>query len=246
MPLISVRRHPARVTVVLILLAVAFGVLFVTARGGSPQPSAVAGSALSMRWTSDQGDLEIVAVGYRKRETAQVRVGSAAWRDVRADDNGTVQLTVPVDGAAAGTTVVVDGRAAAGAARSLIGGVPPVVAARGPADLVPWLVAGVLVLIALGAAFSRRRPVTDLDRAPEGGIALAGTRPGRAGVAADGTVVGNPAAQLDRACRDGGGTRGPRHAGRGPELPRERHPGAHRRAAGRPADTRPAGVTAAL
>ncbi|RZU54378.1 hypothetical protein EV385_6329 [Krasilnikovia cinnamomea] len=246
MALISVRRHPARVAVVLALLALAVGVLFLTARGASSQPSAAAGSALSLRWTGQQDDLEIVAVGYRKREIAQVRVGSAAWRDVRADDNGTVRLTVPVDGAAAGTTVVVDGRAVAGGSRSLVSGVPPVVAARGPADLVPWLVAGVLVLIAAAAAFSHRRPAGGAQ--PDG--------PNHAGLPyglnhaglPDGLNHGGLPGEPGRACRAGSGTRGPRHAAPALELPGRWHPGAHRRpvGGGSPADTRPTGVMTTL
>ncbi|GAB1640537.1 hypothetical protein KRMM14A1259_09600 [Krasilnikovia sp. MM14-A1259] len=139
---------------VLVLLALAGGVLL-TAQRAPQQPPVAAVTGLSMRWTGEQ-NLQVVAVGYRRREIAEVRVGSSPWRQVRADDNGAVTLTVPVDRAAAGTTVVVSGRAAAGGSRSLAGGVPPAVAARGPVDLVPWVVSGVLVLIALGAAFAHR------------------------------------------------------------------------------------------
>ncbi|WP_412746748.1 hypothetical protein [Krasilnikovia sp. MM14-A1004] len=192
MALINARRHPVRLAVVLALLAVAATVLFVAVRGGSAQAPASSGAALSLRWAAEPGELEIVAVGYRPREFAQVRVGSAAWRRVRADGTGTVRLSVPVDGASAGTTVVVDGRAVAGGSRSLAGGVPPVVAARGPADAVPWVVSVVLVLIALGAAFSGRRPAGAGTRGEAGNPAAGLALPRRAHPGAHRRGVGGP------------------------------------------------------
>ncbi|MFI5935889.1 hypothetical protein [Actinoplanes sp. NPDC051494] len=158
-PTSSVRR-PVRVVLVLVLF-VAGLVAFVMLRSPvTEQQSTVnpANTGLTTTWHDGSNELEVTAIGFRKRSMVKVRIGSEAWREVRADDNGTVHLTDELGPAAgrAGTSVLVSGRAASAGSRTLLGGLPPAASATGPRDVTPWAVAGLLELMALGAGFGHR------------------------------------------------------------------------------------------
>ncbi|GAA2487797.1 hypothetical protein [Winogradskya humida] len=157
-PTTAVRR-PVRIVLVLALLATA-AVVFVMLR--SPvTPQTVVNSSntgLTTTWHDGSNKLEVTAIGFRKKSVAKVRIGSDAWREIRADENGTVHLVVELGPAAgrAGTSVLVSGRSAGAGSRTLLGGLPPAASAHGPRDALPWALAGLLVVMALITGFGHR------------------------------------------------------------------------------------------
>ncbi|AGL14307.1 hypothetical protein [Actinoplanes sp. N902-109] len=155
----SVRR-PVRVLLVLILLGTAAAVFAMLRSPVTAQATTTSSTTtgLTTTWHDGSNELEVTAIGYRKRSITKIRIGSDAWREVRADANGTVQLTVELGPAAgrAGTSVLVSGQAASNGSRTLVGGLPPAASAHGPRDALPWALAGALVLMALITAFGHR------------------------------------------------------------------------------------------
>lgn len=151
--------RPVRIVVALVLLAAAAAVLVLMPaaekkKNAFPSP----GAGLTVTYDETTQELGVEAIGYRKRSVAQVRVGSDPWKDVRADDNGTVRYTMVLGArpGLSGTSVLVSGRSAAAGSRTLIGGLPPAASARGGVDLAPYAMANLLVLMALAAAFGHR------------------------------------------------------------------------------------------
>jgi hypothetical protein len=189
MELTSVVRHPARVAFVLAAVIFTAGLLTLSGPSSYQPDRRSSGAGLTISWADGGRELQIVAADFRRRSVAQVRVGSQPWRQVSPDDSGTVKLLVPLQAATGqvGTTVVVSGRAVSGAERSLVGGVPPIAVGRGPADLVPWLVAALLIAVAAGAALSRRSRAARAASAPA--VPVPGARPGEGSTADTGAVV---------------------------------------------------------
>jgi hypothetical protein len=149
-----------RVVVTLILLVAAAAVLALWPDSTTQTKSKFVspGAGLTVAYDERTGEINITAIGYRKKSVAQVRVGSNPWQDVRADDNGTVRHTVMLGARAglSGTSVLVSGRSASAGSRTLIGGLPPAASARGGVDLTPYAMANVLILMAVVAAFGHR------------------------------------------------------------------------------------------
>jgi hypothetical protein len=150
-------RRRLRIAAVVLLLAAAATVLLVMPRG-TIQSAIKVGDGLTTVWHDKTEQLEITAIGYRKRSIATVKVGALPLQQVRADDNGTVRLTITLGPAPgrAGTSVLVNGRGESVGSRTLIGGLPPAASARGASDLTPWFIAATLVLAALIVALARR------------------------------------------------------------------------------------------
>ncbi|WP_305786003.1 hypothetical protein [Symbioplanes lichenis] len=150
-----------RVVVAVVLLAAAAAVLALwpdTAPKQAKSKFVSPGAGLTVAYDEKTGEINIAAIGYRKKSVAQVRVGSNPWQDVRADDNGTVKYTVMLGArpGLSGTSVLVSGRSASAGSRTLIGGLPPAASARGGVDLTPYAVANGLILMAVVAAFGHR------------------------------------------------------------------------------------------
>jgi len=150
-----------RVVVTAVLLAAAAAVLLLwpdTATTTAKSKFVSPGAGLTVAYDDSSGEIDITAIGYRKKSVAQVRVGSNPWQDVRADDNGTVKLTVMLGArpGLSGTSVLVSGRSASAGSRTLIGGLPPAASARGGVELAPYAMANVLVLLAVVTAFGHR------------------------------------------------------------------------------------------
>ncbi len=181
----SVSRR-TRIVVALLLLAAAVAVLVLmpeAERKKNAFPSPGAGLTVTYAETTQQ--LHVEAIGYRKRSVAQVRVGSDPWKDVRADDNGTVNYTVVLGArpGLSGTSVLVSGRSAAAGSRTLIGGLPPAASARGGVDMAPYAMASFLILLALAAAFGHR-PYRGSHRRTRGRLRELATARERAGAEA--------------------------------------------------------------
>ncbi|MFI5495099.1 hypothetical protein [Actinoplanes sp. NPDC051859] len=139
--------------------------------------SAAGTDKLVLTWDASGEQLLVEGIAYRPKAVVDVRLGDSPLQQARSDENGRVSLTVPQELIAAGqpgASIIVAGRSVSGAARVLISAVPPRAAVRGPADVLPWSVAGIaLVGIALGALQRRRRarrPATSAARtsAPAG------------------------------------------------------------------------------
>ncbi|MFC3382570.1 hypothetical protein [Couchioplanes azureus] len=147
-------------------------------------PATAAGAAgtsgmdkLVLTWIEDGRKLQVEGIAYRPKAMVEVRLGDSPLQQARSDENGRVRLTVPEELIAAGqsgASIIVAGRSVSGAARVLISAVPPRAAVRGPADVLPWSIAGIaLVGLALGALHrrrSQRRPAAAAARtsAPAG------------------------------------------------------------------------------
>ncbi len=152
-------RRPVRIVLVLVLLGAA-AVVFAMLRSpvAAPAPVSSATTGLTTTWHDGSNRLEVTAIGFRKRAVTKVRIGSDAWREIRADDNGTVHLLLDMGPAAgrAGTSVLVSGQASGAGSRTLMGGLAPAASAHGPRDALPWMLAGFLILMALVTAFGHR------------------------------------------------------------------------------------------
>lgn len=139
-------------------LALAAVVLMLPIEGSDHPTHAGTTADLSVSWVNEEGRVEIVAAGFRRRSLAEVRVGAQPRIQVRADSAGLVRVAVAVDESVKGqpgTSVLVVGRASSGSARALVGAVPPRPTGRGPVDVAPWS----LLAVALAAAlvWNRRR-----------------------------------------------------------------------------------------
>lgn len=96
--------------------------------------------------------LIVRGVGFRGRSEIELRVGAEDAEVLRVDESGTLEVEVATsttDVAEPGTSVIAIGRAPSGAARTLVGAVPPLPSGLGPADLVPWVAATGVVLAAM-------------------------------------------------------------------------------------------------
>ena len=157
---------PTRLVVALVVMALGlWGALLLT----RPAPAGAAVKAgadkLVLTWVAGGTQLQVDGYAYRPKAVVDVRLGDSPLQQARSDANGRVQLTVPQELVAAGqsgASIVVAGRSVSGAARVLISAVPPRAAVRGPVDVLPWSIAGlVLAGVALGALHrlrSRRTP----------------------------------------------------------------------------------------
>jgi hypothetical protein len=105
--------------------------------------------------------LDVFGLGFRGKSEVQVSVGTIDAVTTRVDTTGTLELSVGSaklsEGPQPGTSVVVQGRAPSGAARTLVGAVPPLPSGTGPADLVPWVVGAVLAGFGVLRMRGRRR-----------------------------------------------------------------------------------------
>ena len=129
-------------------------------------PSMAADSEL-IRTDQQSAQLVVRGVGFRGRSEIELRVGAGSTEVLRVDESGTLEAEVPTstgDVAEPGTSVIAIGRAPSGAARTLVGAVPPLPSGLGPADLVPW-VAGTAA--ALGAAVMWRRRSGGIEAKPD-------------------------------------------------------------------------------
>ena len=102
--------------------------------------------------------LQVTGVGFRGLSSVSVRIGDAATFSARADDTGTLAVSIvpaSADATSVGTSVVAIGRAPSGTSKTLIGSVPPQPTSSGPIDAVPWIT--VVVLVGLtGSSVARR------------------------------------------------------------------------------------------
>lgn len=121
--------------------------------------------------TSDGMALEVTGIGFRGLSEVTVQVGNAELLTTRADETGTIAVSVPApDAAAPGTSVVAIGRGPAGGARTITGAVPP---QPYGANLMAWarylilVLALLAVLAATARAWQQRRDLTGLP-APTG------------------------------------------------------------------------------
>lgn len=154
----SFLRRRWRLLVALALLAAGAAVLVLLPRG-EIQSAVKVGDGMTITWHDDTQQVEISAIGYRKKAVATVRIGSLEPQQVRADGNGTVHTSVflgPAPGRA-GTSVLVKGQGAGVGSRTLIGGLPPAAVGRGFPDVVPWAAAAALDLAAVLTVVLRRR-----------------------------------------------------------------------------------------
>jgi len=131
------------------------------------------GSEEVIQLTGDNLSLDVFGLGFRGRSEVTVAVGTSDPLTIRVDPTGTLDLSVAVTrlsvGPQPGTSVVVLGRAPAGSSRTLVGAVPPMPSGIGPADVIPWLVGGLLAIVA-GSAWRRRRVVhAAMPEAPSAG-----------------------------------------------------------------------------
>ncbi|MFI1991579.1 hypothetical protein [Actinoplanes sp. NPDC020271] len=158
MPELAARRT---VTALLIVLG-ACATLLAVAR---PAAAAVTGSSdkLVLTWADGGNQLRVTGFGYRARDMVEVRLGSSPIQQARGDENGRIEIDVPqtlIATGASGTSIVLAGRSVSGAARVLVSAVPPQAAARGPIDMLPWVLAALAALagltLVLGARLRRR------------------------------------------------------------------------------------------
>jgi hypothetical protein len=122
-----------------------------------------------LRAGDSQLGLSILGVGFRGRSTVTLRIGESDPVIQRTDATGTLALQVVGVAAAAtrpGMSVVAIGRNPAGTTRTLVGAVPPQPSGVGPADLIPWVVAGMVVL---ALAWQGRRAARAGRPGPPGG-----------------------------------------------------------------------------
>lgn len=101
--------------------------------------------------------LEVTGIGFRGLSEVDLQVGNAPMLTTRADETGTIAVTVPAPEAAApGTSVVAIGRGPAGGARTITGAVPP---KPYGANLMAWARWAILALafVAALAAWQRHR-----------------------------------------------------------------------------------------
>lgn len=111
-----------------------------------------------IRTEQEAARLVVRGVGFRGRSEIELRVGAGAADVLRVDESGTLEAEVraaATEAAAPGTSVIAIGRAPSGAARTLVGAVPPLPSGVGPADIVPWAAVAVAV-IATGSVVRRR------------------------------------------------------------------------------------------
>lgn len=144
-----------------VLVGLGIGVAALVA-GAAPAAAATGTDKLMLTWTADGSQLQVRAEAYRPRAVVQVRLGSMPIQEARADENGWVLVAVPDELVAAGqsgASIVVSGRSVSGASRVLVSAVPPRASSRGPADVLPWSIAGLAAAgLAVGALRRRRRP----------------------------------------------------------------------------------------
>lgn len=103
------------------------------------------------------GALQVTGIGFRGLSEVELQVGNAETLTTRADETGTIAVTVPApETAAPGTSVVAIGRGPAGGARTITGAVPP---KPYGANLMAWARWAILVigLVAILAAWQRQR-----------------------------------------------------------------------------------------
>lgn len=118
---------------------------------------AVAADSELIRTDQQSAQLVVRGVGFRGRSEIELRVGAGGTEVLRVDESGTLEAEVGTstgDVAEPGTSVIAIGRAPSGAARTLVGAVPPLPSGLGPADLVPWVAA---TAAGLGAIVMWRR-----------------------------------------------------------------------------------------
>ena len=111
-----------------------------------------------IRTEQESARLVVRGVGFRGRSEIELRVGAGTSDVLRVDESGTLEAEIQRDAtetAAPGTSVIAVGRAPSGAARTLVGAVPPLPSGVGPADIVPWAAAAAAV-VATGYVVRRR------------------------------------------------------------------------------------------
>jgi hypothetical protein len=130
-------------------------------------PAGAAADPQRVRVQREEFDLQVTGIGFRGLSEVEVQVGTSDAVTTRADETGTIQVTLPAPEAAApGTSVVAIGRGPAGGSRTVTGAVPPL---PDGANLMRWLRWGVLGLVLLGAAAAVarwREQRGDLSAAP--------------------------------------------------------------------------------
>lgn len=115
--------------------------------------------------------LVIRGVGFRGRSEVELRVGDGSVEQLRVDESGSLDVELQQRQAAQslpGTSVIAIGRAPSGAARTLVGAVPPLPSGLGPADIVPWVVVAVGGLGSLLAWRRRSDRVEPVPHAADG------------------------------------------------------------------------------
>lgn len=145
---------------VLAALAVLAGVGVLLALAPAPAAAAATADRLQLTWEGDGTELRIDGYGYRPKEIVEVRLGSSTIQQTRSDQTGAVQVRVPnslVAAGQSGVSIVLAGRSVSGASRLLVSAVPPRSAARGPADVLPWAIAVIVLAVAGLAVHGRRR-----------------------------------------------------------------------------------------
>jgi hypothetical protein len=150
----------ARRLLAAVLVALGIGAAALVA-GAAPASAATGMDKLVLTWVEDGTQLQVRGEAFRPKAVVQVRLGSRPLQEARADENGRVRLTVPDELVAAGqsgASIIVSGRSVSGASRVLISAVPPRAAVRGPADVLPWSFAALLVAGLAAGALRRRRP----------------------------------------------------------------------------------------
>ncbi|AEV85690.1 hypothetical protein ACWT_4668 [Actinoplanes sp. SE50] len=145
------------VAAMLILLGACASLLAVA----GPAAAAVSSSTdkLVLTWAEGGNQLRVTGFGYRARDLVEVRLGSSPIQQTRGDENGRIEVDVPqslVGTGASGTSIVLAGRSASGAARVLVSAVPPQATGRGPVEVLPWAL-GALAAVTLGLGARLRR-----------------------------------------------------------------------------------------
>jgi hypothetical protein len=149
--------------------------LSVTWQAAVPGGDGLSSGTLPSTGRSQYGaDLAVSGVGFRGRSEVEVRVGSGEPFVVRVDGTGTLRAAAPAAQGqviTTGVSVVATGRTPSGTSKTLIGSVPAPASGAGPVDLVPWLVALALVLMAM-TWLRPRLARTRVAAAPDAGLAL--------------------------------------------------------------------------
>lgn len=128
---------------------------------------AVAADSELIRTEQQSAQLVVRGVGFRGRSEIALRVGAEGTEVLRVDESGSLEAEVATstgDVAEPGTSVIAIGRAPSGAARTLVGAVPPLPSGLGPADLVPWVAAAAA---AVGAIVTWRRRSGGIEAKPD-------------------------------------------------------------------------------